>query len=148
MLHTAVIPVDRCPVFQRFLGSECLVVVRIAIPQEIPRGARPLRHGIGLALGGSAALRASGVHPRIDRGKRGFAVVGGLVAVHHRQTDRQLLLGNGNLTAMRTMHDRDRLTPITLTGEHPVTQLVINLLLTDSLFGEILDDGLFGFLNR
>ena len=36
MFHAAVIPVDRRPVFERFLACKRLIVVRIHIAQEVP----------------------------------------------------------------------------------------------------------------
>ena len=36
VLHTAVLPVDRHPVLERFLGCKLLVVVRVAVAQEVP----------------------------------------------------------------------------------------------------------------
>ena len=63
VLHTAVVPVNRHPVFQRLCACECLVVVRIGITQEIPGRSRPLWHGICLTLCRTAAARAGGVHP-------------------------------------------------------------------------------------
>ena len=37
------------------------------------------------------------------------------------------------------MNDRDRFAPVSLAGEDPVAQLVIDLCLTDALFGEEFD---------
>ena len=36
VLHTAVVPVDWHPVLERFLGCKLLVVVRVAVAQEVP----------------------------------------------------------------------------------------------------------------
>ena len=70
VLHAAIVPVDRRPVFQRLLGGQRLVVVRIHIAQEIPRRTSPLRHGVGLALGRTTTARAGGVDPIGHLGKR------------------------------------------------------------------------------
>ena len=82
MLHAAVVPVHLSPVLQGLLGRQSLVVVGIHIPQEVPAGAGPLGHGVGLALGRAAAAGAGGVYPVGHLGDGGFAVVSGLVALH------------------------------------------------------------------
>ena len=44
-------------------GGQSLVVVGVHIPQEVPAGAGPLGHGVGLTLGRAAAVGAGGVYP-------------------------------------------------------------------------------------
>ncbi len=63
VLHAAVVPVHGGPVVQGLRGGQGLVVVGVHIAQEVPAGARPLGHGVGLPLGGAAAAGAGGVHP-------------------------------------------------------------------------------------
>ena len=137
VLHAAVVPVDGTPVVQRLFGSERFVIVRIHVAQEIPARAGPLRHGVGLALGRAAALRAGGVDPVGHLGDGALAVVGRLVALDLRQNERQLLLGNGHPAARRAVDQRNGLAPIALAGEHPVTQLVVDLLMAPALLDGI-----------
>ena len=127
VLHAAVIPIDRAPVFLRLLGDGRVFVVRVHIAEVIPAGACPLGHGIRLALGRAAAARTGCVDPVGHFRQGAFAVVGRLVAVHLREDDGQLLLGNRHPAALRAGDHRDRLAPVALTGEHPVAELVVDL---------------------
>ena len=147
VLHAAVVPVDRAPVVQRLLGGECFVIVRVHVAQEIPARAGPLRHGIGLALGGAAALRAGGVDPVGHLAQRALAVVGGLIAVHLREHERELILRDRHPAALRAVDERDRLAPVTLAAEDPVTQLVVDLFLADALLHDVLLHGGDGFFD-
>ena len=132
VLHTAVVPVHRRPVFQRLPGGQSLVVVGVHIAQEVPAGAGPLGHGVGFALGGAAAARAGGVDPVGHLGQGAFAVVGGLVGFHHRQHQGQLAFGQSHPAALLAVHQGDGLAPVALTGEDPVAQLVVDLLVAQA----------------
>ena len=127
VLHAAVVPVNRRPVFQCFRRGKRLVVVRVHIAQEVPGRTGPLRHGIGLALCRTAAARTGGVYPVGHVRQRRLAVVGRLVAGYVRQLKRQLILRQSHIAALVALDDRNRLAPVTLTGEYPVTQLVLHL---------------------
>ena len=63
MLHTAVIPIYGHPIFKRLARCELLIVVRIAISEEVPGRACPLRHSISLALCGAVTLRTRAIYP-------------------------------------------------------------------------------------
>ena len=147
MLHAAVIPVHRHPVIKRFLGGKLLMIMRVAVTQEIPAGAGPLRHGIGFPPGRRAAARTGYIDPIIDQGKRAFAGIGHFVFFHLRQQQRQIGFFQRHCTAVRAMNDRDRLTPIALAAEHPVTQLIVHPALTDALFVQEADHSFFRFLH-
>ena len=138
MLHAAVVPIDGAPVLLGFLGDRRLIVVRVHIAQEIPAGAGPLRHGIGLALGGAAAARAGSVDPVGHLGQGAFAVVGRLIALDLRQNDGQLILGDRHPAALRAGDHRDGLAPVALAGEDPVAQLVVDLFMAPSLLDGVL----------
>ena len=49
MFSTADIDIDRKPVIEKLLITDCLIVMGIDITGIIPRGTCPLRHGIGLS---------------------------------------------------------------------------------------------------
>ena len=115
VLHAAVIPIDRAPVFERFLGAQRLIVVRVHIAQEVPGRARPLGHGVGLALGRAAAVRTGGVDPVGHLGQRGLAVFGRLIGIDLGQGQRQLILGQRHPAALFTVYERDGFAPIALT---------------------------------
>ena len=126
VLHTAVIPVHRHPVVDLFSVRELLAVVRVAVTKEVPRGTRPLRHGIGLTLSRAAALRASAVYEGIHFRERRLSVLAGLKVIHIGQAKRKLLVGNRDHAAVRAVNQRNRLTPIALAVKRPVFHLKLN----------------------
>ncbi|CCY20904.1 uncharacterized protein BN782_00673 [Eubacterium sp. CAG:786] len=136
VLHAAVVPVNGHPVFERFLGGKLLVVVRVAVTQEVPAGTSPLGHCISLALCGATAARAGGVDEALQRGKRAFTGVCGHVAVNFRQLQREFALGERYPAALLAVDNGDRLAPVSLTGEYPVAQLVVHLFATLAVCGE------------
>ena len=143
VLHAAVVPVHRAPVFQRLPAGQRVVVVRVHIAQEVPGRARPLGHGVRLPFGGAAAARAGGVHPFGMACQRAFAVAGGLKILDLRQHQRQLALRQRHPAAFFAIHHRDRLAPIALAAEHPIPQLEVCLGRAQALFGQPFGDGLF-----
>ena len=70
VLHTAVVPVNRHPVFHLLAVCKSFCIVRIHIAKEIPGRSSPLRHGISLSLGIAAALRAFAVYKGFNSCKR------------------------------------------------------------------------------
>ena len=146
VLHAAVVPVDRSPILLGFLRDGHILVMRVHIAQIIPRRASPLGHGVGLALCGAAAARAGGVDPVGHLGNRALAVVGRLIALDLRQNQRQLILGHGHPAALGAGDHRNGLAPVALTGEDPVTELVVDLLVAPALLYCVFfhcGDGLF-----
>ncbi len=127
MLHAAVVPVDRPPVFHCFGADKLCIVVRVHIAQEVPRRTRPLRHGVRLALRGAAAARAFRVDPLGMARQRAFAALARLKIGDVRQAQRQLAFGQGLPAAGLAVYHRNRLAPVALTAEHPVAQLEIRL---------------------
>ena len=79
--------------------------------------------------------------------QRRLAVVGRLVAGYVRQLKRQLILRQSHIAALVALDDRNRLAPVTLTGEYPVTQLVLHLGMADALFAQPLDHSRDSVLN-
>ena len=146
VLHAAVVPVHGAPILLCLAGDGSRVVVGIHIAQIVPAGAGPLGHGVRLTLGRAAAAGAGGVDPVGHLGDGALAVIGGLVAVHLGQQQRQLFLGDGHPTALGAVDQGDGLAPVTLAGEHPVAELEVDLLAAPSLLHGILlhgGDGLF-----
>ena len=136
MLHAAVVPVDRHPVVNLLSVRELLAVMRVAVAKEIPGGTRPLRHGIGLTLCRTAALRAGAVHERLDLRKRRLTVLTGLKVIHIGQAERKLLVRNRDHTAVRAVNQRNRLAPVTLTVKGPVLHLELHTRVADALLRE------------
>ena len=113
--------------------------MRVDIAQEIPGGTRPLGHGIGLALSGAAAVRAGGVDPIGHRSQRGFAGIGGHIVIGVGQGQRELILRQRHAAALLAPDHRNGFAPVALTGEHPVAELEVDLLLADALLGQVFD---------
>ena len=137
VLHAAVVPVDRSPILLGFLRDGHILVMRVHIAQIIPRRASPLGHGVGLALCRTAAARAGGVDPVGHLGNGAFAVVRRLIALDLRQNQRQLIFRYGHPTALGAGDHRNGLTPVALTREDPVAQLVVDLLMSPALVNRI-----------
>ena len=74
-------------------------------------------------------------------GQGGFAGIGRLVVVHHRQRHRQLIFRHSHHTALVAVHNRDGFAPVALAAEHPVAELIVDFLLAQPVLLQILDDG-------
>ncbi len=127
VLHTAVVPVNRQPVIERFFGASASFVMRIAIAHEVPGRAGPLRHGIGFPFCRTAAMRTGRIDKGIHRCKRGFSVISRFIGIYFRQFQRKFAFRQRNPAAFFTVNHRDRFSPVSLTGEHPVAQLKVDL---------------------
>ena len=92
-------------------------------------------------------MGAGGVHPVGHLGQGALPVVGGLIALHVRQQQGQLILGQGHPAAVVAPHHGDGLAPVPLAGEHPVPELVVHLGLADALVLQPLGDDRDGILD-
>ena len=117
-----------------FSGNKSFIILIIDISEEVPGRTCPLRHRICLTLCRCAAARACRVYPPVNVRKRRLSGASRLIALYLRQGKRKLILRNRYISALRTVDDRDRLSPITLTGEYPVTEFIIHRLFTDTHF--------------
>ncbi len=133
VLHAAVIQIDRHPVLELLRIGERLVIVRIAIAQEVPARARPVGHGVGFTLRITAAIGTLHLDPLADVRKRRFALVIRLIRFHDRERHGQLIFRDRDLPALGAVDDRDRLAPIPLARKYPVAQLVRRRALAESL---------------
>ena len=148
MLHTAIVPVNRHPVVQSLLAGQCVFIVGICVAKEIPGRTCPLGHGICLTLSRSATAGTCGLHPVSHLGQRRFPVICRFIILYIRKLQRQLALIQRHISAFRTFYDRDRLTPVTLSGEYPVTQLEVSLRNTASFFFQPLNNSFLCFFYR
>ena len=146
MLHAAVVPVDGKPIFELILVGEALVVVRVDVAQEVPGRACPLGHGVRLALGGCAALRAGAVDKGIYLCKRALAALAGLEVLDLGELERKLVFGHCYHAAVRAVDNRNRLAPIALAVERPVLHLILNALFAYAALLEEHKHLLYGFL--
>ena len=127
VFHAAVVPVYGQPVIKGLLAGQLLVVVGIAVAYEVPAGARPVGHGVGLAVCRASALGAGGLYPVGCAGQCGGAVIGGLKVRYLGKLKRQLAVGQGYPAALIAVYERYGLAPVALTGKYPVAQLVVYL---------------------
>ena len=135
MLHAADIHIHRQVLMGFFFGHQFFVVLVIHVTKEIPGRACPLGHGVGLPFCIRAADGAFTVHPFLDGSQRGFARSGWFIGLHIRKAQRKFLLRHRHIAAFRTVDDGDRLAPVTLSGEDPVSQLEVYRSFSDaSLF--------------
>ena len=125
MFHASDIHVHRQVLVCFFLGNQFLVIVAVHIPEEIPGGTCPLRHGVGLPFGICAAHRTFTVYPLFDGCKGGFSRTCGFIGCYVRQHKGQFFLGNRNIAAFGAVDDGDGFAPVALSGEHPVTKFVV-----------------------
>src|SRR5690606_30678612 len=80
--------------------------------------------GVGLALGGAAALRAPGLAPlRVGLERRGDAAELDVLGQH----DGQLVLRHRERAAAGAIDDRDRASPVALPAYAPVAQAEVHL---------------------
>ena len=148
VLHAAVVPIHGAPVLQGLLAGDSVVVVGIAVTQEIPAGTGPLGHSVGLALGGGTAAGAGGVDPLGVAGQRAFAVLARLKVLDFGQAQGQLALGQGHPAALLAVDHGDRLAPVALAAEHPVAQLEVHLLVALAVLLQPCVHLILGVLNR
>ena len=134
MFDTTNIQVNRSPFFQSIHASQFVVVVVIYITQEVPAGTCPLRHCVSFTFCRSTTFRTCCVYPFIDVSQRRFTCICRFVRFYFRQQYGQLIFGNSYCTTVFTVNDGNRFAPVSLSGEYPVTQFVVNCLFTPAFF--------------
>ena len=134
MFDTTYIQVNRRPFFQHFLASQFFVIVVIYITQEVPGRTCPLRHCVCFSLRRTAAFRASCVYPFVDVSQRRFTCICRFVGFYLRQQYGQLIFRNSYSAAVFAVNDGNRFAPISLSGEYPVTQFIVNGLFAQTFF--------------
>ena len=133
VLHAAVVPVHGHPVLHLLLIAEHLIVVGVDEPEVIPAGPGPLGHGVGLPLGGAAALGAGAVDEAVDPGEGALAVGAGLEVLHIGQRQGELVVGHAHGAASGAVDQGDGLAPVPLAVEGPVLHLILDALVADAL---------------
>ena len=138
MIDAADVLVDRHPVVDDPAVPRRLVVVRIAVAQEVPGRVDERVHRVGLPPRGLAALRARDVHPLLVGGERRHALRP--VVLDLGQDDRQLRLGHRDRAVVLAVDDRDRAAPVALARHRPVAQAVRDRGGAAALLPQPLDD--------
>ena len=132
MFRTADIQIHRQPVIHELAIGNLLVIMRIQIADIVPAGTSPLRHCIRFTLALHAVNRD--IQPVGAVGKRRLAIRRRLIVISCRQFKRQIVFRYRPQRSIFHMDDRNRLAPVALTREQPVSELVLNLALTDLVF--------------
>ncbi len=115
------------PVGFGFTAAKAFVVLRVQVPQVIPATARPLRHGVRLALGPIGQ-----VHPVLRTRQRRLPVRCWFIVFELGRHDRQRRFSQRlvSCTAIGTRfpQHREGLAPIPLPAEKPIAELKIHRL--------------------
>ncbi len=141
------VEVHRHPVFFLFQVPGLLLVMRVQVTQIIPAGAGPLRHGIGLAQAAASGFRVFVLQPVFSPGQGRLAVRGGLVVFQFGQQHGQLFFGDQAHRAVLVVHQGEWFTPVALSGEEPVAQLVVDAGLAYALAFQPVADFLLALLH-
>ena len=92
-------------------------------------------------------MRTSCVYPIGDICNRAFAVICRLIGFDIGKAEWKLTFRNRNPSTLLAIYERNRLSPISLTGEYPVTELIIRLWRSEAFLFKELDNLLFCFGN-
>ena len=138
-INTSGSPLTSHPILLGLGADEAILVLGIAEAKVVPAGTSPLGHGIELAL---CSLGIA--HPFACLGKRWFRSTRWFEIFHFWWLHREFLMGKSPVGTILP-NDREGFPPVTLTGEKPVTQLVRNRTLPETLFLKPCDDFCFGF---
>ena len=122
VIDSADVLVDRHPVVDDRAVERRLIVVRVAVTQEVPGRVDERVHRVGFTAANRPATRARYEQPLLVRGERRLALR--LVVVDLRQEDGQVLVRDGHRSAVVAIDDRDRAAPVALARERPVPQPV------------------------
>ncbi len=136
VLDSSNVEVYRKPFHLLLKRTKLLVVMRINIPQIIPAASCPLRHCIGLAPCFHTGLRVHHIYPIRHIGQWRFTRTGRFDVIHIRKKQRKLILRNSFYGAVFQMKNRNRLSPVTLAAEQPVSKPVGYFLPSFALFLE------------
>ena len=144
------------PVGQVLLAGETLGVRRVGVAHLVPARARPLRHRVGLAAValGTITQVEGDIHPFLGATQRSLGRRIGVIRIEGAravvadlgQLDREHLLGQGVRHTVLVPHDRERLAPVALTAEEPVTQAVGDGAVAQALGNQPLDHGGLGLV--
>ena len=125
-------------------GVERLVrVLVVGITQIVPARTHESIESVGVASCGTSAHRTRNVHELLALCKRAFSV--GLEVHVVRQTNGQILFGDGNNSAMFAVYHGNGCAPVTLTADKPVAQAVVGFERAFAFLFQFLDDGDFAF---
>ena len=118
-----------------------VLVLCVGVSKEIPARTNERVKSVRVAFCRSAADGAYRVDKLFAFFERRFAVRGEVDA--HRQTHGQVFFGDGHVTAVVTVDNRDRCAPIALTAHEPVTQAVVGFQTALAFAFEFFEYGFF-----
>ena len=117
----------------------------ICIAEIIPRGANKGIHSISLTTGRLATLWTGAVYKGLTLSQWRYRTLLELYILW--QHYRQLILWYKLFTTVITVNNRNRCTPITLTGNQPVTETIVDTALTKALSLSLVHNALHSSLN-
>ena len=146
MFDTADVLVYIHPVISQFLIKRFFIVTSIGITKEIPRGIDECIHGIDFTTSFATTLRTSGFYEVFRCSQRwNSTCIKGYI---FRQTNRQFFFRHELFTAFIAVYNRNWHAPITLTGNQPITQTIVNHLTAYAAFFQVFDNSFACFRRR
>ena len=139
VLDAADVLIDGHPGVSLFRIEGRVHVVRVGVAHVVPAGAREGVHGVGLALGRTAANRAGGVH---EPGMGGQCLPGGEIDVLG-QAHGQVFLGHGHHAALLAVNGGDGVAPVALAADEPIAQAELHGALASARLFQRGHDGRF-----
>src|SRR5208283_1254180 len=142
MLYPAYVLVDREPILICFGVDYSLVVAGAGVSVKVPRGFYEGVHCVGVPPSRLSAFRTLDFHPPLEVRQRRPSVLGkiNVCREHYRET----LIRYRHYSAVRAMNDRNWRPPVSLSGDSPITNTVINRQPTFAHSLEFLSDLLLG----
>ncbi len=125
MLCTTDILVNRKHLIDKIWVKCLLVISCIRISQHIPRGTHESIHGVHFASCFLTTARTNSFHKAFASCQRRFAIWFEIHII--REKHRKLFIRNKNFSAIITVDNRDRCSPVSLTRNQPVSQTICNL---------------------
>ena len=113
------------------------VVLGVGVAEVVPGGVHEGVHGVGVAPGGAAALRAGGLD-ELGVGLEGALSFGAdlLDVLDLGELDRELTEGHRHHPAVLAVDHGDRRAPVALAADQPVAEAVVHRPLAQALFLE------------
>ena len=144
MFHTADVLIHIHPVICLGFVKSFLLIFRITVSEEIPGRIQECIHGIHFSSCFFPASRADAFGKCLGSCQRRFSLAGKFNI--SRKKYRQIFLFFRYPSAVVTVNHRNRCSPVSLSGDQPVTKSVVNGLLSYPLFFQPLNNSRNGIL--
>ena len=134
MFYPADIHIHRKVFIRLFPAYQFLIVFAVHIPKEIPGWPCPLGHGVCLPLCSFPAFGAGGIYPVFNIRQRRFPGSCGLIGIHIRQKQWEFFFRHRHSATVFAVDNGNWLSPVTLAGKYPVSELIVCRLFPKSSF--------------